>query len=168
MGENFHDSHRVSEFLCGKSFTWLFFIKLGVVSQVLSFFITLAAHILLFYLVRELEKERARGIMAVNYQRDGVTISKRGPDLQRSKKLWMYNRTVVSPNASLVSFIFNMLFKIITAFLAFNYDLRFQSIQQVMVLCHHFCFLTFIEAMFSSSLRENFPGYQNRFHVVIV
>ena len=143
LSENFHDSHRVSEFLCGKSFTWLFFIKLGAVSQVLSILITLATHILLFYRVRELEKQRAGGIMVVNYQMDGVTISKRGPDLQTSKKLWMYNRTVVSPKASLISFIFNILFKTIIAFFTFNYGLRFQSIQRVMVLCHHFCFLPF-------------------------
>ena len=168
LGENFHYRHQVSEFLCGKSFTWLFFIKLGAVSQVLSVLITLTTHILLFYRVRELEKERAVGIMVVNYQRDGVTISKRGPDLQTSKKLWMYNRTVVSPKASFISFIFNILFKTIIAFLTFNYGLRFQSIQRVMVLCHHFCFLPFIEAIFSPSLRENCPCYQNRFHVVMV
>ena len=168
LGENFHDRHRVSEFLCGKSFTWLFFIKLGAVSQVLSFLITLTTHILIFYRVRELEKERAGGIMVVNYQRDGVTISKRGPDLQTSKKLWMYSRTVVSPKASLISFIFNILFKTIIAYLTFNYGLRFQSIQRVMVLCHLFCFLPFIEAMFSPCLRENCPSYRNRFHVVMV
>ena len=167
MGENFHDSHRVSEFLCGKSFTWLFFIKLGAVSQVLSFLITLTTHILIFYRVRELEKERAGGIMVVNYQRDGVTISKRGPDLQTSKKLWMYSRTVVSPKASLISFIYNILFKIMIISLLFVYGLRIQTMQ-IIVLCHLFCFCNLLEAIFSPSLRENLPCCQNRFHVVMV
>ena len=176
LGENFLDSHTVAEFLCSEvptRDTWeavesLFFLKFVAVLNGVSFFIALAIHILLFYRVRELGKKKAEGIMVVNYQRDGVTISKRGPDLQTSKKLWMYSRTVVSPKASLISFIFNILFKTIIAYLTFNYGLRFQSIQRVMVLCHLFCFLPFIEAMFSPCLRENCPSYRNRFHVVMV
>ena len=138
--------------------------------QGVSLFIALATHILLFYRVGELGKKRAEGNMVVNYQRDGVTISKREPDLQTSKKLWMYNRTIVSPKASLMSFIFNILFRIIIQIMIQNkknLGLNFQHLQ-IMLLCHYFCFCNMVEAFFSPSLRQNMPGYQNRFHVVIV
>ena len=159
------------EFLCSELFTWqglerLYFAKVLVMLEGLSFFITLATHILLFYRLRELEKKRAEG-MVVKYQRDGITISKRSPDLQTSKKLWMYNRTVVSPKASLISFIYNILLRIILAFLLFNSDFTFQSMH-VLVLCHFFCFCNFVEAIFSPSLRENFLRCQDRFLVEMV
>ena len=170
LGENFLDSHTVSELLCSEetrdawdAFKSLLFPKFIAVLQGVSFFIALATHILLFNRVGELEKKRAEGIMVVNYQRAGVTISKRGPDLQTSKKLWMYNRTIVSPKASLMSFIFDILFRIILVFLGLKFHYA-----QIMLLCHHFCFCNMVEAFFSPSLRQNLPGYQNRFHVVIV
>ena len=148
-------------------FKGLYFVKVFFVLQGLSFFITLATHILLFYKLRELEAKRAEGIMLVNYLRDGVTISKRSPDLQTSKKLWMYNRTVVSPKASLISFMYNILFKIMIISLLFEYGFRVQTMQ-IIVLCHLFCFCNLVEAIFSPSLRENLPRCQNRFHVVMV
>ena len=122
---------------------------------------------LLFNRLRELETKRAEGIMLVNYQRDGISISKRSPDLQTSKKLWMYNRTVVSPKASLISFIYNILFRILMISLLFKYGFRFQSMQ-IIALCHFFCFCNVVEAIFSPKLRENLPHCQNRFHVVMV
>ena len=172
LGENFLDSHRVSEFLSSELYTWhrikrLYFVKVLAMLQGLSFIITIAIHILLFYRLRELETKRAEGIMLVNYQRDGIKISKRSPDLQTSKKLWMYNRTVVSPKASLISFIYNILFKIMIISLLFVYGMRIQTMQ-IIVLCHLFCFCNLVEAIFSPSLRENLPRCQNRFHVVMV
>ena len=170
LGENILDNYRVSAFLCGcdwDKFEGLIFCKLVALSYGLLTFTSLVTHILLFYRVRELEKKKAEGIMVVNYHRDGVTISKRGPDLKTCKKLWKHSRSVVSPKASCISFIFNVLGRMLLFYLLFNFDITLHLIQ-ILILCHHFFLCNLVEAIFSPSLSQNLPSYQNRFHVVIV
>ena len=170
LGENFLDNYRVSDFLCGcdwDNIEALTFFKLVVLSYGLSTFTSLVTHVLLFYRVKELEKKKAEGIMVVNYHGDGVTISKRGPDLKTCKKLWKHSRSVVSPKASRISFIFNVLVRMLLFYLLFNVDIT-RHLIQILTLCHHFFLCNLVEAIFSPSLSQNLPSYRNRFHVVIV
>ena len=70
---------------------------------------TFGIQIALFFKHRQLEKQRARGIMVVTYKRDGVTISTRSADQSLCRKLTNFNRTVVTPKASFLAFLSNVL-----------------------------------------------------------
>ena len=170
LGENFLKDNRISEFLCFcnlDKFEGLISIRFISSLYGILFFVSLVTHILLFFRVRELEKKKAEGIMVKIYHMDGVTISKRGPDLQTSKKLWKHSRTVVSPKASCISFIFNVLVRSLLLFLLFNIDITLH-LMQITALCHNFFFCNLVEVILSPSLSQNFPSYQNRFHVLNV
>ena len=151
LGENFLSQKTPCDSFC----TWdkfegvIFFLGL---KNVLCNLITLVTHILMFQRKRKLEKQRTLGIMVVIYNEDGVTISKRGPDVQSSHKLWKHNRTVVTPMASLMSFLFNCLFKCSIAFFFFNNDYTLQFVEFV-ALCHLFFLCNLIETVCSPTLR---------------
>ena len=109
LGENFLKDNRIAEFLCYcdlDSFEGLISFKFIALLYSQLSFVSFVTHILLFFKVRELEKKKVEGGMVEIYHKDGVTISKRGPDLQTIKKLWKHSRTVVSPKASCISLIF--------------------------------------------------------------
>ena len=166
------------EFLCNKLCTYrnvkglhFTFYKLFFLSNCLSIFITVVTHILLFNRLRHLEKKRAEGIMVITYHRDGVTISRNSPDLLTNKKLWKHNRTVVSPKASLMSFILSIPFRIALGFLFSNNYITVHLVQ-TMSLCHHFFFYNLVESLFSPALRTSLsqmlPWYQKAHHVLNV
>ena len=167
LGENFLDDYRVLECDWTKYEGLISFLKLFALLYGVLAFISLVTHILLFFRVRGLEKKKAEGIMVVNYSCDGITITRRGPDLQTSKKLWKHGRTVITPKASCISFIFNVLVRSLLLFLLFNIDITLH-LMQVMALCHNFFLCNLVEVIFSPSLKQNFPSYQNRFHVLNV
>ena len=162
LGENFLDNYRVFE--CDwQKYEGLTSLKLSALLYGVLTFISLVTHILLFFRVRELEKRKAEGIMVVNYHCDGSTISRQGPDLQSSKKLWKHGRTVITPKASCISFIFNVLGRMLF-FLLFKFGITHQHIQ-TMTLCHHFFLCNLVEAIFSPKLSQHLLCYQNRFPV---
>ena len=86
------------------------------------FTLTLISLFLCFRRQRQLEKQKFEGIMVVNYHKDGVTISKRSSDLQSCRKLLKHYRTVISPQASLISFITSISIYLIWAFFFFTMD----------------------------------------------
>ena len=170
LGENFLKDNRISEFLCYcdlDKFEGLISFKFIASLYSLLFFVSLVTHVLLLFRVRELEKKKAEGIMVVDYHMDGVTISKRGPDLQTSKKLWKHSRTVVSPKASCISFFFNLLVRTLLLFLLFNGKITLHLLQ-ILALSHNFFFCNLVEALFSPRLSQNYPVYRYPFRVLNV
>ena len=167
LGENFLDDYRVLECDWTKYEGLISFLKLFASLYGVLTFISLVTHILLFFRVRGLEKKKAEGIMVVNYSCDGITITRRGPDLQTSKKLWKHGRTVITPKASCISFIFNVLGRMLCFLLLFKFGITFQHIA-TMALCHHFFLCNLVEAIFSPKLSQHLLCYQNRFLVLNV
>ena len=121
---------------------------------------------------RKLEEQKSQGIMVVNYRDiEGVTISKRGPHVESSHKLWKHNRTVVTPVASFMSFLLNCLFKCSIAFFFFNYDYTLQFVE-FMATCHLFFCCNLIETICSPTLRNSLiqllPCFRRPYRTYIV
>ena len=66
---------------------------------------TFGIQITLFLKQRQLKKERESGMMEITYNESGVTISRR----RAGRRLINYDRTVVSPKASFLVFLSNVL-----------------------------------------------------------
>ena len=143
------------------------------------FTLTLISLFLCFRRLRQLEKQKFEGIMVVTYDKDGVTISNRSPDLQSCHKLLKHYRTVVSPQASLISFIFSLFIYLLWAIFFFTMDPSGSSLGFDALLFIHpsqlFLFHTFIETTFSPTLRNSlidyfsfYRGSRNPCHVYIV
>ena len=115
LGENFlsnNNTHIFPELPILWDHIWWsisFVYKLFGITNFLFIATTSITHIFLFLRQRQLEKQRAEGIRVITYNRDGVTISRRAPDLQSSHKLWKHYRTVVTPQASFYSLLFTLL-----------------------------------------------------------
>ena len=120
LGENFYDSN--------KSYTSLFFYSscskiqflkeefnmslaynIFNVSSIAIISVTAFTHILLHRKHKQLKKQMADGTMVVIYNKDGASISRRAEDKLLHRKLWRYERTVVTPKASQLSFIVRLL-----------------------------------------------------------
>ena len=136
-----------------------------ILSHVACIFVTFISQNLCFLKQRKLEKERDEGIMVVNYNEDGVTISKKGPNLQTSRKLQKYLRTVVSPKASFISFISGLSVYFLWGFFFFTIDSSFWF--DILLFIHFsqlFFFHTLIETIFSptllNSLIDFFPCFR--------
>ena len=67
-----------------------------------SVLFTFGTQIVLYFKHRELEKQRAIGIMVDTYKRDGVT---RREDQSSCHKLINFDRTVIAPKASFLAFL---------------------------------------------------------------
>ena len=116
--------------------------------------------------------------MVITYNRDGVTISRRSPDQPSCHKLWKHNRTVVSPKASLLSFLLSMHIVLLNGFFLSNLGPSGPTIYGQLINFLSFCILfflySFIEAIFSPTLRSSlldvFTCYRRRraYHVVNV
>ena len=144
--------------------------------------ITLFTHIALFMRQRKLEKQRVdqRGLMIVSYNRDGVTISRSTPDQSSGQKLWRHNRTVVSPNASLLIFLIRIPLLIPHALQYFTGEgisgpagpSIFGQFIIFSLFCKHFFLCSFIETIFSPTLRDTlidfFPCWRHDYHVINV
>ena len=116
VGENVHNSNEFhTSFIfygfCSKTHisweesTWSYILLIA--SRCVIVFVTFGAQIALIKKQKELEKQRTEGIMVTIYSKDGVTISRRAPDKTSCRKLGKYNRTVVTPKASFISFLYN-------------------------------------------------------------
>ena len=145
-----------------------------VVSCFLIVFITVGTQIAVFKRKWRLEQQRADGIMVITYDRDGVTISRRGPDVQSSHKLWKHNRTVVTPNASFLSFLLSVITLSSHFYFFFNVGpsgpLICGEFIFVLIFCMLFFVFSFIEAIFSPTLCNTlfcvFPCRKYKCHVV--
>ena len=147
-------------------------------SNLLYISISFLSQIALYIRQRQLEKQRADGIMVITYNRDGVTISRRSPDQPSCHKLWKHNRTVVSPKASLLSFLLSMHIVLLNGFIFSNLGPSGPTIYGQLFNFLSFCILfflySFIEAIFSPTLRSSlldvFTCYRRRraYHVVNV
>ena len=124
-----------------------------IMSHIICLFVTLISQILCFFCQRKLEKERDEGIMVVIYNEDGVTISRRGPNLETSRKLQNFFRSVVIPKASFISFISGLSIYFLWGFFFFTIDSSFWF--DILLFIHFsqlFFFHTLIETIFSPTL----------------
>ena len=128
---------------------------------------TSVIQIVLFFKHRQLEKQRARGIMVVTYNRDGVTISSRSVDQPLCRKLSNFNRTVVTPKASFLAFLSNLL-RVFIHILIYKIegppsDRSDPSIFTQFIIYLEFCVLffifTLIETIFSPTLLNTLIDY---------
>ena len=126
--------------------------------------LTFGIQIALFYKHRQLEEQRERGIMVVTYNKDGVTISSRSPDQQLCRKLINFNRTVVTPKASFLAFLSNVL-RIFIHILIYKVEgpPSDPSIFTQFIIYIEFCVLffifTLIETIFSPTLFNTLMDY---------
>ena len=86
-----------------QKFTGSIFNNVFALLHIVVLLFGFVTHIALLLSQRQLKKQIADGIMIITYNMDGVTISRRAPDLQSSHTLWKHNRTVVTPEASFFS-----------------------------------------------------------------
>ena len=129
-------------------------------SNIACIFVTFISQILCFLCQRKLEKEREEGIMVVIYNEDGVTISRRGPNLETSRKLQNYLRSVVSPKASFISFISGLSFYFLGFFLFLTTESSFVlDILLFILFSQFFFFHTFIETIYSPALLNSFIDF---------
>ena len=121
--------------------------------------ISIIAHLVLRVRHRQLREKIDEGIMVITYNVDGVTISRRNEDSSSCKKLWRHERTAVTPQASLVSFIFQLVAVLFQGTL-FHFSgssglppwaqfLIFAAFSQI------FFFYNFIETVFSPNLQNS-------------
>ena len=143
------------------------------VSLLVMVLLTSGIHVAIFIKKRKLQKQNKEGIMVVNYNMDGVTISRRCPDVQSCAKLWKHNRTVISPKASLMSFLLALITLSCLCFLYFNVGPSGPPIWGDFLLALMFCELFFlfnlVETILSptlcNSLLDIFPRRYPAYHV---
>ena len=139
-------------------------------------FLTFVTQILVIKRRRQLEKQRAEGIMMVTYSKDGVTISRRFPHEQSCHKLSRHNRTVVTPRASLVSFLFSF-----HTYLVGGIQYYIMGHSGLPLIIHFLIFTTFsqlfflhslIETAFSPNLRNSLtdllPCWRREYPVIVI
>ena len=140
--------------------------------------ITLCTQIALFIRQRQLERQRAEGVMVIYYNSDGVTMSRRTPDQPSCQQLWRHKRTVVSPEASFLTFLLRILLVIPQAchyFIGIHGSSGPTILVQFVifyVFCKYFFLKSLIETLFSPTLRNSltdlFPCLSRGFHAVVV
>ena len=168
LGENFLDingsqllSVRHASSSKVPSWKFSFYYTVKVASYLLILLITFGIHIALIIKQRKLEKLRSDGIMVVTYNENGVTISSRSPNLQLSQLICKHHRTVVTPIASFVSFLFNILTLIVISFFFFTTDnpASYAQLIIIVVICQLFFVNTLIETILSPTLRSTLKSY---------
>lgn len=174
LGENFLDSNKSHTSFgwyssCSKipilweGLTGSIANNVFALSHMLIISIAIGTQILLSMRKRQLEKQRADGIMDIIYNRDGVSISRRAPDQTSCRKLWRYNRTVVAPQASLSSFLISISYVLLQGTLFFNIGNSgpplFSQFIFFTTFSQQFFLYTFIETIFSPTLRNSLPDF---------
>ena len=125
LGEKFLDSNTLGTSLfwyssCSKiKILWEEFnasiaYNMFSISSIAIVAITIIAHMLILVRHRQLRKKKAEGIMVEIYNLEGVVISRRKEDSTSSRKLWRHDRTAVTPQASLFSFIYQLIAILLT------------------------------------------------------
>ena len=152
-------------------------LSLCIHFMLMIFFVlfTFGIQITLFFKQRQLKKERASGIMIITYNNDGVTITRRCADESLGRKLINFNRTVVSPKASALVFLSNVLrvcLHILLYSIDGSSDPSFVTQFAVYVeYCVLFFLFTLIETYFSpilfNTIIDYIPWY-NREYIVTV
>ena len=128
------------------------------VSSVVIVSFTIIAHILLLVRHRQLKKRQAECIMVITYNVDNVMISRRNEDSTSCQKLWKHERTAVTPQASLYSFIFRLVATLYKGTLYHNTGSSGLSpLAQILI------FTIFSEVFFTSNLIETLlsPNLRN-------
>ena len=157
---------------------WSVYYNVHAVSGMILIFIAFGTQIALFKRKRQLEKLRADGIMVINYNRDGVTISRRTPDQLSCQKLWRHNRTVVTPKASFLSFLLSLVTLLSDVFFFYlgpsgeSGPSIYWQLHLYIIFGRHFFLHSFIETIFSPSLLNTLtdvlPCRRRAYHVVNV
>ena len=188
LGEDFltsSESHTPHIYFscCSKTpFAWKGVVGTRLVlslSHLLLIAASFVTHLLLLIRHRKLKKLEAAGIMIEMEMTDGTQISRWSSDLETKRKLWRHNRTVVTPKASLFSFLANLVVFFIRLFFALSYRqsgpstvspwislvsrfLTFGTFLQLFFLCN------MIETIFSPMLRKTLSISGGTYHVVNV
>ena len=137
--------------------------KMFAMTQMTLMTLTFISQIFIFLRKKQLEKQRREGIMVIIYEMDGVTMSRRGPDVRSSGKLWRHNRTAVTPKASFVSFLLSLLSHLLRLYFIFSICPSDLSIFGQFIISSHFCYLflidSMIETLFSPKLRNSLSDF---------
>ena len=137
--------------------------KMFAMTQMTMMALTFITQIFIFLRERQLEKQRREGIMVVIYNMDGVTISRRGPDIGSSRKLWRHNRIAVTPKASFVSFLLSLLSHLLRLYFIFSICPSGLPVFGQFIISVHFCYLflidSLIETIFSPKLRNSLSDF---------
>ena len=161
--------------ICWKDFFGSVFNNVFALFHVAIVSIGFGIQITIFVRQRQLEKQQADGNMVVRYNKDGALISKGNPQ-PPCHKLWRHNRTVLTPLASLSSFILSLTIILLKGYIFFNIGpsgppalgefLIFSSVSV------NFFLYNFIETICSPTLRnslmDRIPCLRREYHVVIV
>ena len=146
-----------------------------LVMTILFVLFTFGIQITLFFKQRQLKKERASGIMVITYNSDGVTISRRCADESLGRKLINYDRSVVSPKASFLVFLSNVLRACLHILLYSIEGTSYPSIVSQFAIYVEFCVFFFlfmlVEHYFSPILFNTIIDYipwHNREYIVPV
>ena len=186
-GENFYrfeESHTQFVFYSSCSKTPIVW-KLEMVSW--SYIVSMIVHSLICLLTfytqymlykkhKQLVKQRAEGIMVMNYNQDNVTIQKRSPDKETGRKLTNFYRTVVTPSSSFLSFLLLTLRYSLHGYIFFSMGTSGPQVWGQytinLTLFVHFFLHSLTESIFSPSVRRsliNFiPGHRSVHPVVTV
>ena len=177
LGEDFlssNESHTSHIFYssCSKTpFVWKGVSETRLVmglSQITLITVSLVTHLLLFIRQRQLQKLKNAGVMIEMQNSDGIKVSRRSSDLQTKTKLWRHNRTVVTPEASLFSFLASLVVFSVRIYnhihnqsgpSTFGRFLAFSHFLQLFFLCN------MIETIFSPTLRSTLPWSRQTYYV---
>ena len=187
LGEDFltasesHTSH-IYYSCCSKTpFAWKGVMGTRLVlslSQMLLIAASFVTQMLLLIRKRQLVKLEAAGIMVDMEMSDGTKISRRSSDLETKSKLWRHNRTVVTPIASLFSFLASLVVFFVRIYFhvkitrlnlppsTISQFLAFGPFLQLFFLCN------MLETMFSPTLRNTLSNFvqfsRGTYHVINV
>ena len=163
-----HSLHIFYSFCSKKHILWKEFQgssanKMFAVTQMTLMALTFISQIFLFIREKQLEKQRREGIMVVTYNMDGVTISRRGPNIGLNGKLWRHNRTAVTPKASLFSFLVSLMSHLLRLYFILSICPSGLPIFGQIIFCLHFCYLflidSLIETIFSPKLYKSLSDF---------
>ena len=158
--------------------------KLEMISW--SYIVNITVHLLIcplaFYIQymlfkkhKQLEKQRAEGIMVTNYNQDNVIIQKRSPDKETGRKLTNFYRTVVTPTASFLSFLILFLQYVLHGYIFFSMGTSGPQVWEQFIinltLFVHFCLQSLTETIFSPNvwrtLMNAIPWNRRRAYCVV-
>ena len=162
--------------ICWEEFTGLVSNNIFALSHVAIVSIGFGIQITIFVKQRQLAKQQADGSMVVRYnKKDGASISRGNPQ-SPCHKLWRHNRTVLTPHASLSSFIISLTLILLKVYFFYNMGPSGPSVVGEFLIFYSasVCFFpyNFIETICSPTLRnslmDRIPWWRREYHVVIV
>ena len=154
--------------------SWSYIVSMIVHSLICL--LTFYTQYMLYKKHKQLVKQRAEGIMVMNYNQDNVTIQKRSPDKETGRKLTNFYRTGVTPSSSFLSFLLLTLRYSLHGFIFFSMGTSGPQVWGQytinLTLFVHFFLHSLTESIFSPSVRRsliNFiPGHRSVHPVVTV